>query len=192
MEVISAVLTYLCLVVLFFYPPFLVTFLYCNWDHLENEDFKDKFGAMYEGLKLEHGRWVLIEPAWFLIRRLSLAVVVCQNRSLWVELLLFVWLVVIQVKLIKLVRPYEDPWQHFMHITNEVLVMMVFYTFLLQTDFVNDEIMQYKIGYVVIAFVVLHLLVNLGIIMIMSMIELNHRAKLFAMRRALRLKIRQK
>jgi len=91
---------------------------------------------------------------------------------LWVELQVFIYCIILEVKVLELIRPYEDPFDHTLHIGNEIIVALCYYTFLLQTDFVRDEMAQYYIGYVCITFVCLHLVFNLGLIMFLSVKEI--------------------
>jgi len=90
---------------------------------------------------------------------------------LWVELQVFIYCIFLEVYVLELIRPYENPFDETLHIGNEIIVALCYYTFLLQTDFVQDELVQYYVGYVCIAMVCLHLMFNLGLIMYLSIRE---------------------
>jgi len=52
-----------------------------NFDQLSYGSFKRKHSAFYEELDLDNGKLVLLQPIWFLVRRLVLAVMVLFWRT---------------------------------------------------------------------------------------------------------------
>ena len=70
----------MCVTLLFlsvFLPAYFLTKLYRDFEELETKDMKLKYGALYEDLRLDIGRKVLLQPGFFLFRRALLAVSVC-------------------------------------------------------------------------------------------------------------------
>jgi len=53
-------------------PIFVITFYNWNWDKLSDEEFEEKWGAPYEGLK-KTSRWDLLHPCIFVSRRVIFA-----------------------------------------------------------------------------------------------------------------------
>ena len=92
---------------LIFLPLFVFIFLRQNFDDLGTRYMKEKFGSLYDGLKLKEGQKVLFEPIYFLFRRLLLAllVVVIDQALIW-QIFLMSAQIVSSVILIGHVHPY--------------------------------------------------------------------------------------
>jgi len=130
-EKLSAWLTMITLTHLIMWPIFVFCFLQINWQRVQDEKFQKKFGAFTMGLNLKNGRWVILHVVWFFYRRLLLAMIVCLQRHLWIEVQVFVWLVVFEVQYVEIIQPYEDKYDQLIHIGNEVIICLVYYTILL-------------------------------------------------------------
>jgi hypothetical protein len=128
---LSGYVTFVTIIHLVVWPIFVGTFLQLNWYNLQDEDFKEKFGVLYEDLALKRGRKVIIEPVWFCVRRLLLAMVVCLQQHLWLQVLTFIVFLFLTVLFHYYIRPYKDDRDHIIAIGNEVTICWVFYTILL-------------------------------------------------------------
>ncbi len=126
--------------------------------------FEHKFGAFYENVDLKAGKWIILEPVTFLVRRLVLAAVVVFTDKLIYQLITIIGTCVWQVKLVSTVKPYKSNFHHRMEIFNEVVIMLTVYTFMIFSDFVEDVDTEFVVGYLAIGFVAIHLLVNFGLI----------------------------
>ena len=77
MSVLALLLTLLLILFLGFYSKETSQ----NFDQLSYGSFKRKHSAFYEELDLDNGKLVLLQPIWFLVRRLVLAVMVLFWRT---------------------------------------------------------------------------------------------------------------
>jgi len=73
---LTSSLTIILLSIQFILPIAVALILFCYWDRLEEEKIKTKFGSIYENLNLQKGRWVILVPVTFLLRRFILALIV--------------------------------------------------------------------------------------------------------------------
>ena len=64
----------LCCTILFFFVTF---YLWPRFNLLNKKRFKKKFGAVYEMLQLRHGKWTMLWPIFFMIRRTIFVIAVC-------------------------------------------------------------------------------------------------------------------
>ena len=44
-----------------------------NFDNLDKNQYKNRVGEIYDGLKIKNGKKVLSEPSFFFLRRLGMA-----------------------------------------------------------------------------------------------------------------------
>lgn len=157
-------MTIVFLIIIVCMPIVLGIILLVNFKRMNEPSFEHKFGAFYENIDTNAGRLVILEPITFLVRRLALCAVVIYTDSMVYQFLVIIATCVWQVKLVTTVKPYKTIFHHHMEILNEVLIMLVVYTFMLFSDFVTNVEMQFKIGYFACGFVTLHLVMNIGLI----------------------------
>ena len=58
-------------------PAAIIFYLLVNFKNLEEPSIADKYGALYDELRLKTGKIVLLQPSFFLIRRFALAIAIC-------------------------------------------------------------------------------------------------------------------
>lgn len=83
-RITNTVSSIVAIVLVILLPILVPVFLYKNWENLNDEDFKKKYGALYEELKIEESKWVLLEPVFFFGRRFFLAVVLCLSKEIFI------------------------------------------------------------------------------------------------------------
>jgi len=82
-EVLSSIFTILFLFLITIFPTFIATLLLRKFSDLGNKEVKETFGDLYEHLRYDTGgRWVVLEPLMFLLRRLVLVVTTIFVRCL--------------------------------------------------------------------------------------------------------------
>lgn len=64
----------LCCTFLFF---FVLLYLWPRFDQLRLKNMKKKFHPVYEMLNLRHGKWTMLFPLTFMVRRILFVVAVC-------------------------------------------------------------------------------------------------------------------
>jgi len=146
------------------FPLYYAWLMTAKFDELTFKSMHKKHGAFYEELELRNGKLVLMQPAWFLARRLLLAVmVVFLNTTVIWQIALMNLTVIVQVILLGRVAPFKRRFSNHFETFSECIVMMVMYHLICFTDFMTDLDVRFKLGYTVSAVVCLHLLVSIGL-----------------------------
>jgi len=109
---------------------------------------------------------VLLQPIWFLVRRLLLAVMVVflDNTVIW-QVALMTMTVVTQVIILGRVEPFALPSRVRYELFSECVVMLVMYHMICFTPFVSDLEVRFRLGYSVCTVVSVHLSYSLGILL---------------------------
>jgi len=80
-----------------------------NFHALETDVMKRKYGALYEDLKLAQGKMVFLQPGFFLVRRLMLAIaVVVAYDTLIVQIFIIMGQSIIAVIIANYTRPFKS------------------------------------------------------------------------------------
>ena len=145
---------------------------------LDNRAMMKRFGSVYEDLDLKRGRWIFLQPAFFLIRRLILAFTVVMVPYLIAQIYLVIAQSLISLLIVDYVHPFKDRSQRKMEIFNEVILVLVLYTMMCFTPWVQEVESKVRIGYLSCFFVATHFVVNLAIMLRGSLLGLSQRCKL--------------
>ena len=73
-------------------PYLLITFLALNFHRLKESKYRQRFGLVYEELSLKTGRKVFLHPAFFLFRRLALAIALVAFKDYLCVQITVIWL----------------------------------------------------------------------------------------------------
>ena len=119
----------LCLVVLTLaiaiFPIFFIVFYLYNFKRWKNKSFKDKYGAVLEGLKKD-SRWSVLYPIIFIFRRLCLIwVVTIGRKNLFLQITSLVIFSAIQVAYLATYKPKKQPLLLKLDIFNEVTTVIL-------------------------------------------------------------------
>jgi len=89
-EIVQSASTIFFLAVLLVFPLVEIFYLGCIFGRIDEQEVQDRHGEFLADLNLRRGRLVLTQPAWFLLRRCVLAVVVVllNEAALWQILIL--------------------------------------------------------------------------------------------------------
>lgn len=71
-----------CLCFIILVPMRIICQLWCKFSKLGQKSMKQKYGTLYEDLRLKSGRMVLMQPTFFLVRRVLLGVAICLVNSI--------------------------------------------------------------------------------------------------------------
>ena len=169
--------TITCLVVLvciFLIPALMLRYLVKNFNRLNDRIIKRKYGKMYDELNIRGSKVVLVQPFFFLLRRLMLAVAIVnmQKVLIW-QIMVMSSQIVASVIIIGNVRPYKLSQTRKVETLNEVLLMFVMYTILCFSPFVPDVQVRFSIGYICVGAILSHLAVNFVIIGIQTYQEMR-------------------
>ena len=69
----------------------------------------------------------------------------------------------------QLVKPFENPVLNRLEIFNEVCIMAAAYHLFVFTDYVDDPVMQYKVGWSMIGVTAFNIVVNMGVMCFASL-----------------------
>ena len=161
------VMSVLCAFFLFFsifLPIVFVRTLYKNFDRLHEAEFKRKYHALYDELKLKVGKKALLVPGFFLLRRFLIAIAICVVGKILIwQIAIMTAQIVVQVIIIGsnvFILRSKRQMEYF----NEFILMQTMYTIICFSPFIGDVETKFYLGYVTITIVCLHLVVNLFII----------------------------
>jgi len=134
--------------VLIGYPLGFSVFLMRNWLDLRLKSMKNKYKEFYVNLNLRNGEMVLLQPLWFLYRRLILAVIVVflGYTVIW-QISLMTFTVITQVIILGRVAPFISKEENSYEIFNECIVMLIMYHLIYFTPFVPSVELRFKLGY---------------------------------------------
>jgi hypothetical protein len=169
-KVISSSMTVIAFIVMIGLPIIATAVLLKNKENLRKEDFFHKWRYLYETLNFKRrGVAVLYEPLLFYSRILILAAALLfLQRLRSFQIIIAVWLTVAMFIYVGLVEPYTDKNKTFFEQFNEFCILVIVYFLMCFADTVPDAAAQNQIGLMLIAFVILNLLINIGYVMYLA------------------------
>jgi len=107
------------------FPIFVVVFYCINFARWKDEDFDEKYGAIFEGLR-KNSRASLLYPIIFVVRRLLLVFVATITQDyFFIQLISLVFVCTGQVFYLVTWRPFEEPLLLKLDIFNEVTTVFL-------------------------------------------------------------------
>ena len=73
----------------------------------------------------------------------------------------------------RLVKPFENPILNRLEVFNEVCIMAASYHLFVFTEYVDDPIMQYKVGWSIIGVTAFNIMVNMGVMLYASFLKVK-------------------
>jgi len=161
-----SLLAILATLLLLAYPLNYAIKLTNNFEKLQSSKFKTKHSVFYDDLELRNGKLVLMQPLWFLVRRfmISMMVVFLDATVIW-QIALMTMNVIVQVIILGRVAPFALRSANKFELFSECIVMLVMYHLICFTPFVPDLEVRFRLGYLVIGVICLHLTISLGILL---------------------------
>jgi hypothetical protein len=104
----------------------------------QNKRMEKRFGSWYEGLDLRKGKWVLLWPAFYVLRRIHLAWACIYMDHFIYQTFMFILQVIFSIIFVGQIRPWEDPHQWKAQLVNEVILLIVYYHLMCFTPFFPD------------------------------------------------------
>ena len=129
-------------------PIYVIVFYGCKLHRLDDPLFARKYGALYEGLKLEMKEntraYGLFDPAFFILRRIFFVfAAIWMDNFLWGQLAIqFACSVTLVIYFLQ-VWPFEDPMITKLEVMNEVTTVLLLYHMFIFTDWVSDATTRY-------------------------------------------------
>ena len=109
-------------------PTTIITYLLVNFKHLKSPVIEDKYGALYDELRLKSGKIVFLHPSFFLVRRFLLAVAICLVGKILIwQIFIMSSQIIMQVIIVGL-DVFQDHSKRRLEYFNELILMMTMYT----------------------------------------------------------------
>ena len=122
-----------------------------------------KFGAAYENYDIKKGKIFLLDIFMFYLRRALLVyVVVYRMDNLTLQIVVLFSTTLLQIVIIASFKLYLSQAKNRAELLNEVFTMFIMYGAFLFTDYIPDAKVKYDLGYLFSALIILHLILNLG------------------------------
>ena len=163
-------------------PLFTLVFYYCKIDSIEDEEFKDKYGTLYEGLELDMDKdkrkEALIYPFLFILRRIVFMIsVIFMAHFTWSQIAINFASSFTMVIYFGFVWPFESHGITKLEIFNEIITILLCYFMLCFTDWVPKAELRYAIGWIFIIVISLHLGFHLVILLNNTYIIVKQKAR---------------
>lgn len=165
------------------FPFATLCFLLQRRDRLPERNMIARFGTLYQGIRTEH-RSTVIHTAMFLFRRLFLVcLVVFLEDQEFLKVQGFLWMQVFYLIWVGWTRPHDDRWYNFLERLNEYGMIFIGYTMVLQTAFMDDQEMKYRMGWAAIWICVVLYFFNFISMLYVFMRELRHAYRMYSVKR---------
>ena len=107
------------------FPVFILVFYCYKFEKWESEEFSEKYGAVFEGLRKD-SRASLLYPIFFILRRFILVIVATvTQKNIFVQVLSMQVLSFLQISYLVRYRPFEEPLLQKLEIFNEVTTILL-------------------------------------------------------------------
>lgn len=148
-------------------PLAILVFLCYYFKDLKKQDMIDKYGSIYEGVKLEN-RSAIIYPLQFILRRYLFAVVsILVSDFIWLQIALqFLFTTFIVIYLFQ-TRPLEETQALRLEVFNEVTIAFLLYHVMSFSDwYYQDAEMKEDLGYTFSAIIFFNLAIHLTLLLV--------------------------
>ena len=129
-------------------PIICVILIIKNFYSIGKPEMRDRFGAFYEGLKVEKGRKILIDPVFYLLRRIGMAWLILQDTitPLMIQLMVVFAMSFVTMITSNILEAHEDKSRvRFMNLTEMVFLSTAYMFIIFNMVSVEDN---FTIGYV--------------------------------------------
>ena len=138
-------------------------------EKLEDEEFVEKFGDIYEGLVLdkdpEKRIVTMFYPFWFCVRRLLFALVcILAEDALWLQISVAVFVGMVNLCYLVVQRPFDDEKVNNLEIMNEATNFILLYHVILFSGMVPDSKTRYMLGWSFIGLTSANVLVHFALL----------------------------
>ena len=162
---ISNYLSYVLLGLCGFIPTILCIFACAKRQQTNNNAFKDKYGAFLNGTRTDQSRYVnpaiTIAMVYFMRRLMLSMTLVFWPEFLWGQISLQFLLSTFLIIIIQWIQPLESSFANRMETFNEVTTILILYTLMLFSDYIESSVTRSFVGLVYIGILVTFALVHL-------------------------------
>ena len=135
-------------------PIFILLFYIYHHDKLEDEEFRESFGEVYEGMDPSK-KSIIFYSCYFLIRRWLLVSILCWSifrKMVWIQIHSTLILTMVQIIYLQLYMPFEETLVGRLDLFNEYTAMILLYHVFLFTSLVPHLTFQMIVGWSFVAF----------------------------------------
>ena len=160
---LNSALSLTILGLLIIYPLWMQCFLYYRRHHLRTEVFKKKYSNAYRGLE-EKDLKFLAYPLFFYYRRILIPLsIILFPQNMIAHYLTLTLSGIATMVLIGVKKPFKSRSRNTVEILEESVIIVLMYHMFCFTDWIDDPMLQFVLGYSVIGFVLSHLFLFLFI-----------------------------
>ena len=179
--------SFLCIffLVLITVTPFLIfRYVTYHFTKLNEQLVKKRVGTVYDELDLRKGKKILIQPVFFLLRRIVLAYTIVYMKDNFAGQVIVIYLQTLaSVIILSSVHAFESKQRHRMEFFNEAILLLILYTILCFSDWLDDEELQLKIGFVSCSLICFHFGLNFVISLITTVRFTKRRCRMRTLRK---------
>jgi hypothetical protein len=173
-------------------PIFIMSFYHWHFSKLSEDEFAEKFGSVYEGLKPTK-RSVISYATYFVVRRgvyALIAIFLYNYVALQIGLSMVITL--IAGCYILHYQPFEDPLLNRLEVMNEFFTLLLLSVVFCFTDLFDDAEFQYQVGFVFLAGIVACISVHLSFLVKELVHDIILNVKAWRNKRKLKLNVKAK
>ena len=155
------------------FPIFCLVFLIRQYDSLNLDRYREKFGSIYEKFQFTRGKMKVLEPFYSAVRRLIMATVLVFLKgypTFQIMTITYSWCAIIIMT--GHIQPFKDPRDYFIDCMNELFILLLIYHLICFADFVKDYQTQTYVGWSMVSVMMLNIAINFTIILWGSIVKL--------------------
>lgn len=165
-------------------PVLMLSHVNHHFARLNDQLIKKRVGSVYEELDIRKGKKILIQPMFFLLRRLVLGyAVVYMNDNFAGQIMVIALQTLASAMVLSYVHAFKSMQRHRMEFFNEVVFLLILYTILCFSDWLGDEELQLKIGFVSCSLICIHLGLNFLLIIVTAVRMTKRRCQIRILRK---------
>lgn len=148
-------------VILLLFTIFTFLFMIEKREEVDDEPFKQKYGAYFTNIETYLKPAAVHYPAVFLFRRLLMALTITFLKfNLVTQVLCGVHFGLLMLSWLIIVRPFDSALKNYLENINEFLVLIMSYMGFLFSDYVESPIVRYRFGFFYLSLIALGLAIN--------------------------------
>ena len=168
--------------ILFGLPIFIASWYPCHLDKLDDEEFIEKYGNVYDGLVMSKEKdkrlIALFYPFWFVTRRLIFALIcILAEDDLWLQITTAFFVGLVNLCYLFKYQPLEDRKVLKLEIMNEITNFLLLYTVMCFAGLVPEPEDRYMLGWVFIGLLAANMLVHFTLLMVEQFFTCRDRCK---------------
>ena len=164
-------------------PICILWFLLAKQDDLEDREVYNRFSTLYEGIRAD-SKPNLLYTVVFLVRRIALVCTcIFLYRHEYFKVMIFLWMEGFYLIYVGWNRPHVEPVYNQVEKINEVILLLVGYLMLLNTDWLTNQYIRYYVGWAALFLGFVLYIFNFLVLLGVFIVEVQHIYKMYTIRR---------